>query len=519
MPAQAGRTLLPGVVKWPVEIGTVLTFYGPTCEVLAGTDVVPCRLRGKMRLDAEGLATGDRVEFRRLDGGAGLVERVLPRKNELVRPIRDRKRRRSARRQVVLANAEQVVVVAAARQPGIDFATVDRALALARAAGLRPVLCVGKIDLADPVEIREMLKPYDAVAARVHLVSALTGEGLPDLAATLEGRLSLFWGRSGVGKSSLIQALTGTKIKTGIWDDSNPRGPHTTNVIRLYPLPGGGLIADSPGFDWLELDEEILEARETLPRVLLPEAATLPEDCDYANCSHSGEPGCAVIPAVLGGEIDPGRFSRYCLTLAELRPRESEPPSVYVSDESILAPPVSGRGEDWLHVTLGELMLRPESSQAMAEALGAEEEWSEVSAWAVLAREEEEVQAEHPVHFLGKLTRCSLGMQWPEPAEVLLIRFGGTVAALGSVVSSEPAPLRWRLRKALRASPLPEIPALWTDLPNDATDGRAALIRLSVRWRFQDLPQILFGLLQRQDQWLTLDLLEIDSSEDTGRKK
>jgi ribosome biogenesis GTPase len=296
--------------------GIVSGVFGARCQVLEGEREVACLLRGKFKQEGAAcpLAVGDDVEYRMVDARLGVIENVRERRSELRRYGGERQRRsRRGGNQVMLANADQAVFVAAAREPGIDFLLVDRALATARACGLAPALCVNKMDLADHEAIRHIIAPYERMGMPVVYASAAQGDGLEELRRLLAGKISLFWGGSGVGKSSLICALTGREIRVGVWNPENPRGPHTTANARLYPLPDGGILADTPGFDTLLLTPDI----EATPpeEVLLPEAAPLAPICRFPNCTHRGEPGCAVQAAVLSGAIDAGRYSRF-LTLA-----------------------------------------------------------------------------------------------------------------------------------------------------------------------------------------------------------
>src|SRR2546425_5860483 len=184
--------------------GIVAAVLGPRCVVLEERQAVQCVLRGKLLRSGVPfpVVVGDRVAYEPLGGDQGVVERVHPRLTELRRSTRERLRRKGERRaagqeQVVLANAEQVVIVAAAREPGLDFSIIDRALALARASGLAPALCINKMDLADRPAIERLMAPYLRAGVPVVYVSAETGEGLDALRALLAGRVSLFWGGSG----------------------------------------------------------------------------------------------------------------------------------------------------------------------------------------------------------------------------------------------------------------------------------------------------------------------------------
>lgn len=315
------RALRPGIVAM---------VHGSRCMVLEGEERVECFLRGKVLKDRSlSLVVGDRVEYEPLGAGQGVVASVAPRRTELRRSVRETGRRMAARKgggkrkesphaqdQVILANAEQAILVVAAREPGIDLERLDRSLALARAAGLAVTIVVNKMDLAEPEPIRALMQPYEAMGIRVLYLSAAREEGLEALRDLTRGRISLFWGGSGVGKSTLSGKLTGRSVKVGAWNEKNPRGPHTTTDSCLYPLPYGGYLADTPGFDTLLLDTL---TEETHPEEwLLPETERQTARCRFANCTHRGEPGCAVKGSVLEGDIDRRRYRRYLALASEL---------------------------------------------------------------------------------------------------------------------------------------------------------------------------------------------------------
>ncbi|HTE21198.1 MAG TPA: ribosome small subunit-dependent GTPase A, partial [Armatimonadota bacterium] len=336
-----------------MPVGIVSVVFGARCEVLDEGQSLPCLLRGKLKL-GEGLAVGDRVEYARVGGGDGVVERVLERRNQLTRSNRERPRRRrttrgpaetSAGEQVVIANPDQVVFVAAARNPGLNFPLLDRALSLARGAELPAVICVNKMDLAPEADLLRLMLPYERLGVPVVYASAEDGRGVEVLRTLLKDRLSFFWGGSGVGKSSLIRALTGRDVKVGQWRTDNPRGPHTTNVTRLYPLPSGGLIADTPGFDWLELDT--VDHAPDRVGVLLPEATAVRRACRFPGCSHCGEPDCAVMSAVLAGDIDRSRYARFRAAVAELQPPPSLPIEIHSTGEELFFRMREGNSSTW----------------------------------------------------------------------------------------------------------------------------------------------------------------------------
>src|SRR5712692_4457197 len=239
--------------------GIVSGVFGARCQVLEGETEIPCLLRGRFKQEGTAcpVVVGDDVEYRMVDARQGVIERVGERRSELRRYGGQPQRRARRGSQVMLANADQAVFVAAAREPGIDFMLVDRALATARVCGLAPALCVNKLDLADEEAIHRLRAPYERMGMPVVYASAARGDGLDELRRLLAGKVTLFWGGSGGGKSSLIHALTGRDIRIGLWNPQNPRGPHTTANARLYPLPDGGILADTPGFDLLLLSEDI----------------------------------------------------------------------------------------------------------------------------------------------------------------------------------------------------------------------------------------------------------------------
>lgn len=499
--------------------GIVSAVFGARCEVLHAGERLPCLLRGRLR--GASLVAGDRVEFSHMDARQGVVERVLPRRSELARPVRERQRRRSGpgayHRQVVLANPDQVFFVAAAREPGIDFTLMDRALALARAASLPASLCINKMDLAAAPEIARLLRPYESLGVPVLCVSAASGAGLEALHAALRGRLSFFWGGSGVGKSSLIAALTGAEVRVGGWRSDNPRGAHTTNVTRLYPLPEGGLIADTPGFDWLELD--LVEEADDPVALLLPEAVGAA--CRFPGCRHCGEPGCAVMAAVLAGTLDRSRYSRYRTAAAESHPPRRLPLDVVADGDRLLFRHREGPSTRWIAFTFADLLLAggdgprgepAEERTALLGTLGAGLDAEPL--WMAL----QQMSATRPPVLEGKASAGQPVERLLTVGEEVVLRERGVVRGLAQVETLVPSNDPWRLRKGLRGTALSDGPAFWTDVK--APGGRApvrvhaARVTLRVTARFDVVPQLLLGALTRGEGSAVLDLLEVGSGED-----
>ena len=505
-----------------MPIGIVSVVFGARCEVLEGTVSLPCLLRGRLKQEAVGLAVGDHVEFKRVDAHTGVVERILPRRNELARSNRERPRRRREAtaypKQVVLANPDQVIFVAAARDPGVNFELLDRALALARAAGLPSAICVNKMDLAPEEEIVRLLRPYERMGVPVLFTSVEAQRGLETLEPLLKDRVSFFWGGSGVGKSSLIRAITGAELKVGHWRTDNPRGPHTTNVTRLYPLPYGGLIADTPGFDWLALDT--VEAAPDQAELLLPEALGLADGCRFPGCTHCGEPDCTVMAAVLDGTIDRGRYTRFRRAVAESRPPVSHPTELVSAGEELFFRMRDGNTSLW--TTLQLYYLFEEGHPEREGLLNALEVPSPRDEPQWLVFQERQVGGSQTV-LTGKLTGLEPASALLEAGQELILRERGVVKGVARVKAIKPIADTWRLRKPLKGTPIYESRAFWTDLkpPKGVRlpPVHSALLTVDHIERFEPLPELAFGALTRQESGLVLDFLEVGSSEDELAKE
>lgn len=280
--------------------------------------VVPCRPRGRLNIAArpgagrqrerrEGrtVLVGDRVRIRPEPDGTGVIHEVLPRTSELVRPP--------------VANVDQVLLVAGCRQPAPNLDLVDRVLVLAAWEGVDAVIAFNKADLLPAggrAEVEGIAKVYGRAGYRVLLTSAVTGEGVDALRQELAGRITVLAGESGVGKSSLLNAAyPGMTLRTGAVSHKAGRGRHTTRHVELLGIPGGGWVADAPGFTRLEVTAIPPDALGGC----FPEIAALSGGCRFPDCLHREEPGCAVREAVARGEVDRGRYGRYRVFLEEIR--------------------------------------------------------------------------------------------------------------------------------------------------------------------------------------------------------
>lgn len=287
--------------------GLITRVEGPRLWVEVDGQEFPCILRGRLKKEqlrqTSLVVVGDLVSGMYQPDGSGVIEEIAPRRSVLERPGFH------GYTHVIAANLDQLIVVQAAQQPRFKLHLVERFQLIASRGGLPVVVVVNKADLESEATIRSWTAPLEAAGVQVLLTSSSTGQGLPELRELLVGRLSALAGQSGVGKSSLVNAIFGEAVtKTGLVNALTNKGKHTTTSSRLYSLPGGGYIADTPGIKSLELfeDEEEGAAIE-----LFPEIAAKASGCKFRDCSHQHEPRCAVKAAVEAGEIPAVRYENW----------------------------------------------------------------------------------------------------------------------------------------------------------------------------------------------------------------
>ena len=274
--------------------GRILRSISGFYDVRTASGTVTCRARGILRREGSSPLTGDLVEIT-LEKGKGMVERILPRKNSFVRPA--------------VANIDALVIFAANVNPVTEPFLIDRVAAIAGDQEVPVYLCVNKCDL-DPA--RELARIYEHAGFPVIRTSAETGEGVEQLRELLKGKLTAFTGNSGVGKSSILTRLCPElELPTGEVSDKLGRGRHTTRHVELYALDGNTYVADTPGFSSFDTDQMDVILKENL-QYAFPDFGPWLGRCQFHDCTHRQEPGCAVRAALKAGSLEKTRYESYC---------------------------------------------------------------------------------------------------------------------------------------------------------------------------------------------------------------
>ncbi len=283
-----------------------------------GSGIVNCKMRGVLRLKGmrctNPVAVGDIVQVEDKGGDAPVVGAIEPRRNYIIR----RASNLSKEFQIIAANLDQAVLVVTLTNPVTSTTFIDRFLATAEAYQVPAVLAFNKIDLLTTDKLRQQLDDlkalYQSIGYPVIAMSAATGQGADELKAQLKGKMSLLSGNSGVGKSSIINLLVpDAHVKVGDVSQTHHKGMHTTTFSELLDLPDGGAIIDTPGVKAFgTIDFERAEVAHYFPEIF-----NISSGCRFNNCTHTHEPGCAVLDAVEQGEIARSRFVSYLSILDE----------------------------------------------------------------------------------------------------------------------------------------------------------------------------------------------------------
>jgi len=268
-----------------------------------GGEVVRCRARGVFKKREVSPLVGDRVAFEVEPTGEGTVTEIETRTTELVRPP--------------VANVDTAVLVFSVAEPAISYLLLDRFLVHTEMAGLDSIICLSKTDLEEGKdEVKEAVDRYTRIGYEVFVTSSPRREGIDPLVQRLAGHISVVAGQSGVGKSTLLNAMIpGLDLETNAISQKLGRGKHTTRHVELFRLPSGGFIADTPGFS--QLDFQNMEPEQLGEG--FREFRDLSGSCKFRGCMHISEPGCAVIESLQEGRIDRLRYEHYLLFVQELR--------------------------------------------------------------------------------------------------------------------------------------------------------------------------------------------------------
>lgn len=287
---------------------TVVRATGSWYDVLHDGETVRCRIRGRLRLkgvrSTNPVVVGDEVACEADEGGDYVIADILPRRNYVIR----RASNLSKESHIIAANVDQALLMASLRSPETPTEFVDRFLVACEAYKVPVTILLSKLDLQDAEAVAEFRAVYEGAGYRVLEVSVREGRGVEEVRELLAGRTTLVSGNSGVGKSTLIQAIDPSlDIRTGEISESHHKGRHTTTFSTMYPLAGGGAVIDTPGikgFGLIDIDEAELWH-------YFPEMMRVAPACRFYNCTHTHEPGCAVTEAVKAGEIAWPRYESY----------------------------------------------------------------------------------------------------------------------------------------------------------------------------------------------------------------
>ncbi len=263
--------------------------------------IYECKARGSFRKSGISPLVGDRVEIEMVGTISGIVDKILPRKNAIIRPP--------------VANVDKLFIVSSYTNPQPNSFLIDKMTVTARYNNIEPIIVFNKCDMGD---FTDWQKTYENSGFKVYIVSAENNIGIDAIEKELDGCISAFTGNSGVGKSSILNMLLGESIETGEVSEKLGRGRHTTRHTQLYPVKNGGFVADTPGFSTFELTTDNYDLKEKLSDCFF-DFDNFSHLCRFSGCTHTKESGCAVIEAVQNGEIEKTRHNSYIQLFEEMK--------------------------------------------------------------------------------------------------------------------------------------------------------------------------------------------------------
>lgn len=267
--------------------------------------IYQCRARGRFRKNDQKPLVGDYCEFSIENETEGYILKLLPRKNELIRPP--------------ICNVDQALLVFSAKEPEMNLLLLDRFLIMIEHLDIEPIICISKMDLVEEDHIKTLMKTYQDAGYHVIYISSEMQQGLDELKQVFKNKVTVITGQSGVGKSSLLNAIDiHLNIDTNEISKALGRGKHTTRHVEFIKMYDG-YVADTPGFSSLDLDMEPLEAAQSYH-----DFKALSDDCKFRGCLHDSEPHCAVKAAVEKGEISQERYEHYLVFLNEVKVLEEK---------------------------------------------------------------------------------------------------------------------------------------------------------------------------------------------------
>lgn len=289
------------------QAGRVLAVHGLTSTVQAADgQQYQCATRQLLKTlntdQRHVVAAGDRVSIRMVNATDGMIQRIEPRRGIISRTSR-------RRQHVLVVNVDQMLIIASAAEPHLKPNLIDRFLITAEKSKIRPVVCINKIDLIDPADLQPLAGVYGRMGYEVLLLSVASGFGIGRLKQLVAEKQSVVVGQSGVGKSSLLNAIEpGLQLRVRTVSEENQKGRHTTSGARLIPLAMGGYVVDTPGIRQFQLWDVIPEEVAGFFRDLRPYESL----CRFPDCTHTHEADCAVKDAVADGHLDARRYESFC---------------------------------------------------------------------------------------------------------------------------------------------------------------------------------------------------------------